>query len=279
MFSLDLLLRKPLHQAEAVRRRIPRYLIIVACGAIFLLLSGCGARTVTPTKEPVAERDAPARGGLVKVGYTIQAGAFARVENAANLAETLRRRTIDATYFLDADGLYKVRFGSFSGRDEARSRADALRKAGVIDAFYIVSPDQYAISREHTYGTSYVRAEIVKTARSFLGVPYLWGGTSAETGFDCSGLTAASYKLNGLTLPRSAREQFTLGSPVSRESLFPGDLVFFADGREEITHVGVYIGGGRFIHAPGQGRNIREDALSGSGGYYEKRFRGGRSYL
>jgi cell wall-associated NlpC family hydrolase len=262
---------------DTTRRR--GYLIIAACSALLLILSGCGGRTAAPLKQPVVERDTPAQAALMKVGYTIQAGAFARVENAANLSENLRRRSLDATYFLDADGLYKVRFGNFTGRDEARNRADALRKAGVIDAFYIVSPDQYAVAREQMYGTSYVRTEIVKTARSFLGVPYLWGGTSAETGFDCSGLTVASYKLNGLTLPRSAREQFTLGSAVNRESLFPGDLVFFANGREEITHVGIYVGGDRFIHAPGQGRNIREDSLSGSGGYYEKRFRGGRSYL
>jgi len=83
--------------------------------------------------------------------------------------------------------------------------------------------------------------------------------------------------LNGLDLPRMSRDQFRVGTPVDREELSVGDLVFFANTGEEISHVGVYVGGGRFIHAPGQGKNIREDSLSAE--YYEKRFRGGRAYL
>jgi cell wall-associated NlpC family hydrolase len=248
------------------------YLIVVACGIIFLILSGCGVHTAKPAKHPPAVRKA-----LVKMGYTIQVGAFARVENAANLAENLRQRNINATYFLTDVGLYKVRFGNFSSREAARNRAEFLREAEVIEDFYIVSPDQYSIARGQIYGSSYVREEIVKTARSFLGVPYLWGGDSPETGFDCSGLVAACYNLNGLNLPRMSQDQFLVGEPVDREELSPGDLVFFANSGEKITHVGIYVGGGRFIHAPGQGKNIREDSLSG--GYYDKRFRGGRSYL
>jgi len=236
------------------------------------MLSGCGARTAAPPKHPPT-----ARAKLVKMGYAIQVGAFAQVENAATLAENLRLQDINATYFKARDGLYKVRFGNFRNRTAALSRAESLRKAEVIEDFYIVSPDQYSIAKGQMYGTSYVREEIVRTARSFIGVPYLWGGDSPETGFDCSGLVAATYHLNGLNLPRSSREQFLVGEPVRREELAPGDLVFFANSGEEITHVGIYAGDDRFIHAPRQGRNIREDSLSVA--YYEKRFRGGRSYL
>jgi hypothetical protein len=253
-------------------RDLTGYFVVVAYGAILLILSGCGGHTTVapkhPSKAPVA---------LVKMGYTIQVGAFSQVDNAASLAEILRLQNINATYFLAKERLYKVRFGNFSTRESARRRAEYLRKAGVIDAFYIVSPDQYAVAKGKIYGTSYVRAEIVKTARSFLGVPYLWGGDSPATGFDCSGLTAASYQLTGLNLPRTSQDQFLVGAPVAREELAAGDLVFFGNTNETITHVGIYIGGNRFIHAPGQGKNIREDSLSG--GYYEKRFRGGRSYL
>lgn len=252
----------------------PGHLVVAAYCAIFLILSGCGGRTVIQPPQPPPQA---AQGALVEMGYAIQAGAFARVENAANLAENLRRRGIDATYFRTEDGLYKVRFGNYSNRETARSRAESLRKAGVIEAFYIVSPDQYAAARTQTHGTSYVRAEIVKTARSFLGVPYLWGGDSPETGFDCSGLTTTSYRLNGLDLPRMSQDQFRTGSPVERSELLPGDLVFFGNAADKITHVGIYVGGGRFIHAPGQGKTIREDALSD--GYFEKRFQGGRSYF
>lgn len=250
------------------------YLVIAAFGATFLILSGCGGRAVVQPPHPPT----PAvQSALVEMGYTIQAGAFARVENAANLAENLRRRGIDATYFRTEDGLYKVRFGNYPSRETARSRAESLRKAGMIEAFYIVSPDQYAAARTQTHGTSYVRAEIVKTARSFLGVPYLWGGDSPETGFDCSGLTSTSYRLNGLDLPRMSQDQFRAGNPVERTELLPGDLVFFGNSNDKITHVGIYVGGDRFIHAPGQGKTIREDALSD--GYFAKRFQGGRSYF
>jgi cell wall-associated NlpC family hydrolase len=65
----------------------------------------------------------------------------------------------------------------------------------------------------------FLRGEIVKTARSFIGLPYLWGGSSPESGFDCSGLAMAVYHLNGLDLPRSSREQFESGSPVERDEL------------------------------------------------------------
>jgi cell wall-associated NlpC family hydrolase len=264
----------------ARRRRTSRgcigYLVIAACSAIFLMLSGCGGHHYTHTAAS-PKHPRTARVALVKMGYAIQVGAFAEVENAATLSESLRLWDIDATYFHAKGGLYKVRFGNFPSRKAARDRAESLRKAGVIDVFYIVSPDQYSVAREKKYGTSYVRAEIVKTARSFVGVPYLWGGNSPETGFDCSGLIVACYHLNGLDLPRTSRDQFRAGAPVERGRLAPGDLVFFANSGEVITHVGMYVGGGKFIHAPGQGKNIREDSLSGV--YYEKRFRGGRSYF
>jgi cell wall-associated NlpC family hydrolase len=92
----------------------------------------------------------------------------------------------------------------------------------------------------------------VRFARHLLGVPYSYGGTSPATGFDCSGFVSFVYRHFGLTLPRVAAEQFGVGRRVSRWALRPGDLVFF----HGLGHVGLYAGGGRFIHAPHAGARV-----------------------
>jgi len=121
------------------------------------------------------------------------------------------------------------------------------------------------------------RRGLLETARSFLGVPYLWGG-STEQGFDCSGFSMAVYQLNGLKLPRSSREQCEAGRPVGIRELQVGDLVFFAmNGGGRVSHVGVYAGDGKFIHAPKRGRNVCVESLAGNG--FREHFVGGRSYV
>ena len=86
------------------------------------------------------------------------------------------------------------------------------------------------------------------------------------------------YKLNGLNLPRNSLAQFQAGSPVRREDLAPGDLVFFAtNGDSAVSHVGIYTGNGRFIHAPKKGEAIRQSSLRN--GYFEGCYVGARTYL
>ena len=194
-------------------------------------------------------------------------------------SEKLKARGLDSTYFKAADGLFKVRFGNFSTKEMARQRAQALLDKGTIEAFYIVQPEDYASYRQKQYGTNYLREALVKTAKDFIGVPYLWGGTSSERGFDCSGLTMTVYQLNGLNLPRKSTRQFEVGSPVvSIRQLQKGDLVFFASkGKNKVSHVGVYIGDGEFIHASSRGKKIRIDSLSVE--HFFQRYKGGRTYL
>ena len=237
---------------------------------IILIASGCGGyRAVSHRPYRVTEKE------LARMGYTIQAGAFSKVRNAARLTESLRGKGLNAFYFATPGGIYRVRFGNFTSRESAESKAESLRSQGIIDEYYIVSPGDYAIAKKKD--GVYLRGEIVKTAEGFIGVPYLWGGSS-DTGFDCSGLTMAVYQLNGLDLPRLSSEQYKVGVPVERDSLSKGDLVFFALSRDKkASHVGIYVGEGRFIHAPGRGKKIRMDSLSGN--YFQKRYVAGRSYF
>lgn len=235
------------------------------------LVAGCAARPPAPTPVPV-------RKALPLLGYTIQVGAFSVFDNAVRLTEALQAGGQDATFFRDTDGLYKVRFGSFPTREAARQRAEHLRLRGDIDVFYIVAPGQQTAAERRSRGDAYIRERIVHTAHSFIGLPYRWGGESVQTGFDCSGLTMTAYRLNGFELPRNSRAQFVAGDPVSRSRLDKGDLVFFAIAdKKTVSHVGIYIGDGRFIHAPGKGKTIRIDALSN--GYYRRHYVGGRTYL
>jgi len=106
-------------------------------------------------------------------------------------------------------------------------------------------------------------------AKRFRGVRYVYGGSSPRSGFDCSGFVRYVYAHFGLSLAHSSYAQFDRGRSVSRRSLRPGDLVFF-DG---LGHVGIYIGNGRFIHAPHTGTRVRIETLAG---WYGSRFSGAR---
>jgi cell wall-associated NlpC family hydrolase len=101
-------------------------------------------------------------------------------------------------------------------------------------------------------------SSVVSIAMQYLGTPYVWGGAS-PSGFDCSGLVMYVFGQVGVSLPHSSYAQYGMGSPVSRDQLQPGDLVFF-DG---LGHVGIYVGGGSFIHAPHTGDVVRISSLSG----------------
>lgn len=214
---------------------------------------------------------------LRRMGYAVQVGAFAVLDNAVGLEASLARQGIDAYYYRDESGLYKVQFGNYTTYEAARTEARQFQQLRVIDSFFIAVPDQYSVARIQRSGRGDVREELVRTARRFLGVPYRWGGED-KGGFDCSGLTMVSYRLNGLNLPRNSRAQFDAGRTVARQSLQEGDLVFFAtQGGRRVTHVGMYIGNGEFIHAPRSGQTVRVASLSSN--YFKKTFVGARTYL
>lgn len=118
--------------------------------------------------------------------------------------------------------------------------------------------------------------DIVDLARKSLGVQYVWGGNSLSSGIDCSGLVQQVYKRFGINLPRVTYDQINVGQSVSPGKLRPGDLVFFDTDRSHKgpDHVGIYLGGGKFIHAPRPGQGVKISSLSDS--YYMDRWMAGR---
>ncbi|MBN9405633.1 MAG: C40 family peptidase [Burkholderiales bacterium] len=119
---------------------------------------------------------------------------------------------------------------------------------------------------------------LLANALSAIGVPYRRGGNSAETGFDCSGFVRTTFEQAlGLMLPRRSQEQAAATEKIDKKELQPGDLVFFNTLRRAYSHVGIYLGEGKFIHAPRTGARVRVESMDVS--YWQKRFNGARRVL
>ncbi len=243
-------------------------LFIALCLSLWLV--ACGPKVPTPDRT-----DSPF---LDQVDYSIQAGAFSLQENAINLTQELNRKGLEAYYFRDRDRLYKVRFGNYPNYREAKKHAQDLQAREHLDSFFVVAPESYPIAQVPDKGEAHLRLELVRTANDFIGIPYKWGGASQYSGVDCSGLTKVVYRKNGLNLPRVASDQFRAGRPIDPQNLQKGDLIFF-DTKDtgSVSHVGIYIGDGKFIHAPSSGRNVTTARLSHP--YFKSRFLGARTYI
>jgi hypothetical protein len=122
-----------------------------------------------------------------------------------------------------------------------------------------------------------VASDLVMAAMNFIGVPYRAGGQDGSSGFDCSGFTRHVFEISlGMVLPRRADDQANAGGlkSIARDELRPGDLVFFNTLRRTFSHVGIYIGDGKFIHAPRAGSDVRIEDMRQA--YWQKRFTGAR---
>lgn len=160
--------------------------------------------------------------------------------------------------------------------------AFAMQPAMAINNDAVAQPDELqmflankgllsTISGQITERTS----DLVSTAIGFLGIPYLRGGNSAESGFDCSGFVRAIYKdAIGLILPRTAAEQAVATQNIDKTQLKPGDLVFFNTLKRSFSHVGIYMGDNKFIHSPRSGSSVRIEDMRIP--YWNVRFDGAR---
>lgn len=255
--------------------------------------------------------------GISRLGFAIQMGAFSDVKNAERFTSRLQEKGIEAFYFRKDNGLYAVRFGDFPSKEKARATASRLVAEKLIDSYYIAPPKEvvFAASSQQVIKQSQpelrkppkpyppptdelglpveepgtTRPSVTKpgerdlgyiaarTAERFVGIPYQWGGTTVVDGMDCSGFTKAVYSLCGVNIPRTSREQFKAGNPISKGELNDGDLVFFGSSETSISHVGIYVGNGKFVHAPKRGEEIKVTSIDES--YFERRFVGARRYI
>jgi cell wall-associated NlpC family hydrolase len=159
----------------------------------------------------------------------------------------------------DAVSRFLAEHGLAAGDDAAQAPRDTTMPPGLIDQVKTTA------------------SELVLAAMNFLGVPYRFGGNSQDEGFDCSGFTRHVFGLAlGLVLPRRSDEQALAAGllDIPRDQLAPGDLVFFNTLRRTFSHVGIYVGGGKFIHAPHSGSQVRIEDMRAS--YWAHRFDGAR---
>lgn len=139
------------------------------------------------------------------------------------------------------------------------------------------APEQGAGRQTIQFFQRYTSAaqELVQEGLGYLGIPYRFGGTSPETGLDCSGLVQQVFRnALGLDMPRTASEMARVGEGIRKDDLKPGDLVFFNTMRRTFSHVGIYLGDNQFLHAPSAGGKVRVDDMTDS--YWLRRFTGAR---
>lgn len=139
----------------------------------------------------------------------------------------------------------------------------------------VAAPTAYGVAVPVPGGGRGAGPKAAAMAQTYLGVPYVWGGTT-PAGFDCSGLVQFVYAKQGVTLPRVAEDQAKVGTPIPPEALQAGDAVFFADRSGYIHHEGMYLGDGLFIHAPHTGDVVKVSSLYEP--YYATQYAGARRY-
>jgi cell wall-associated NlpC family hydrolase len=160
-------------------------------------------------------------------------------------------------------------FSSTGAQNAQNSPSNSSQTANVA------APASESSAKSFLSGMAGKAGDVVVGALNMIGVRYRWGGTSPDSGLDCSGFVRYVFQDTlGLALPRRAEEMSRVGEKVRVADLKPGDLVFFNTMRRTFSHVGIYIGDNKFVHSPSTGSTIRVDDMDDK--YWEKRFTGAR---
>ena len=228
--------------------------------------------TVTPT-EAKEETEAPAEESGKEAEKSEEKAAEAKALTGRVTTEVLNVRSGAGTKYSRVGKVYAGDVVTILAEADGWYQIDTGSVDGYVSAEYVNVIDPEAAANAATLG-----AQFAELAKQHLGVPYVYGGTS-PSGFDCSGIIYYVAKSMGYSVPRTATNQWNAGyTKVSRSELQPGDLVFFTNtyhSSKYITHVGIYVGDGKFLHAssPTSG-GVIITPLSNS--YYSSRFVGGR---
>ena len=218
--------------------------------------------------------------------YAVRFGDFATKDKARAIASKLvADRLIDTYYIAPPNEVVfarpkepvwqkaapeEIRTPRESPRSEAAKVARGRNQGKTVETPEKLQPKQNKVDKD-------MGAIAARTAERFVGIPYRWGGENVVDGMDCSGFVRAVYNLCGISIPRTSREQFTAGEAVIKSDLRDGDLVFFGSSDDKINHVGIYVGNGKFVHAPRRGEEIKVTNVDES--YFEKHFIGARRYF
>ena len=151
---------------------------------------------------------------------------------------------------------------------------NALAVLGVVAAAFVHTAGAVSVERDDAT----LRSDIVVRALTLIDTPYRYGGSTPASGFDCSGLVRYVFQSVGAPmLPRRSEDIGKLGEPITRSQLEPGDLVFFNTLSRAYSHVAIYIGDGRFLHAPARGGRVRIEGMDDR--YWRARFDGARRFI
>ncbi|MBA4293068.1 hypothetical protein C0431_08855 [bacterium] len=220
-----------------------------------------------PVEKPIEKAPEPAKAAPLKIEIKGNDVNIRKEPNtkAARVVQVDKGRVADV--LAKKDGWFKVKFqhgtigwvhGDFV-KPTSASAKDPVKPAPA--------------KKTSTPKLSGAAASLIDTAKDQIGVRYRYGGTS-RSGFDCSGFVQFVFAKHGVKLPRTSLSQSGVGAKVAKSDLIVGDLVFFVTRGSRVSHVGIYIGDGKFIHASSGGGRVRIDALSTS--YYAKRYAGAR---